>query len=146
MSIKNSLGIGIILLLALISGVTLTPFPLFKMIFQLTFPLFFIGSFSFMISTLVRNGNATAVIMVIVGLFFFFAADALYESRWNLFHNPFIFSTNINDFIWAETTFYNRLYMLIGSILAVLFGLRNLQKREWFVWIYYFRLFWWYLS
>jgi len=123
----------ILFFLALISSITLTSFPLLVMIFQLMFPLLFLGAIAFMFSTLVRNGNATAVLMVIFGLFFFFAADALSESRWNLFHNPFSTPSEIKIFIRLEITFYNRLYMVVGSILSVLFGLRNLQKREWFV-------------
>lgn len=130
-----TLGVTLVILfiLALISSITLTAVPFIKMIFHLSFPLIFLCSIAFMFSTIVRNGNATAVIMVIIGLFFFFGADMLRESRWNLFHNPFSIPSNANAFIWLETTLYNRIYLVVGSILAVLFGLRNLQKREWFV-------------
>jgi len=130
-----TLGMTMLILffLAIISSVALTTFSIATMIFQLSFPLFFVGSLAFMFSTITRNGNATAVIIVIIGLMFFFAAEALYGSRWNLFHNPFSVPAQVNAFIWAKTTFYNRLYMLVGSILAMLMGLRNLQKREWFV-------------
>jgi len=131
--IMLALTLAVLFMLAILCSITLTTVPLFSMLFQQMFPLLLICSASFMISTFVRNGTASAVIMIIIGLFFFFGADALYESRWNLFHNPFNIPSDVNAFTWSETTFYNRLYMVVGSILAILLGLRNLQKREWFV-------------
>ena len=120
----------ILILLAMITGLSLTPVPVFKMIFQLMFPLTFICTLSFMFSTIVKNGNATAVIVACFGLFFFFAADFVEGSKWNLFHNPFSIPSDSSGYIWMETTIYNRIYLVVGAIISVLFGLIMLQKRE----------------
>jgi hypothetical protein len=35
--------------------------------------------------------------------------------------------------LWAETTFYNRLYLILGSVVTTLFALLRLQNREKFI-------------
>ncbi len=40
----------------------------FEMAGQLMFPLFFIGALAFMLSTLIKNGNGTAVVIVLIGI------------------------------------------------------------------------------
>ncbi|MBD3290751.1 hypothetical protein GF337_18235 [candidate division KSB1 bacterium] len=124
---------AILIVLAFLSSLSLTPIPVFSMTFQLMFPLAFICAFSFMFSTIVKNGNATAVIVACFGLFFFFGADPLEGSKWNLFHNPFSIPSNSSGYIWMEITLYNRIYLVVGAIIFVLFGLIMLQKRERFV-------------
>ncbi len=37
---------------------------------QVMFPVLFLGMMAFMLSTVVRNGNGTAVVMIIFGLIF----------------------------------------------------------------------------
>ncbi|NOZ60373.1 MAG: hypothetical protein GXO74_01690 [Calditrichaeota bacterium] len=122
----------ILLILALLSSVALIPISVFSMVYQLMFPIFFIGCAAFMISTMVRNGNGTAVAMVIIGLFFWIGTGFL-PDKFNLFLNPFSVPSNVNEAVWADTTFNNRLYIFIGTIISVLVGLIMLQKREKFV-------------
>ena len=124
-----------ILLLALgwLSSFALVRIPVFEMSFQLMFPIFFIGSLAFMFSTLIKNGNGTAVVMVIIGVGFLIAAEPLEDSAWNIFHNPFDLPRDMNQVIWAEVSLKNRLYLLVGLILSNLYGLFNLQSRERFV-------------
>jgi len=123
----------ILFILSLISNLALLPYSVFYMMFQLMFPLLFVLSFSLMLSTLVKNGNAAAIILILIGLVYFFGGEYFQESRWNLFHNPFLSFTDVNTLIWQETTFYNRLYMVIGTILCILMAMYNLQKREAFI-------------
>ena len=111
----------------------LTPFPIVSMIFQLMFPVFFIGSLSFMFSTLIRNGYGTAVMMVIIGFIFWIMSANLLESKWNIFLNPFRIPERVNDTIWNDIIFKNRIYLICATILSVLYGLLNLQKREKFL-------------
>jgi len=54
-----------LLMLGLVSQAALTTFPLFSMVFQLLFPLFFLGCLAFMFSTLTRNGYGTAAVIII---------------------------------------------------------------------------------
>lgn len=120
----------ILFLLSIISSISLTPVPVFKMTWQLMFPLTFICALAFMVSTIVKNGNATAVIVACFGLFFFFGAEFMEGSKWNLFHNPFSIPSDSSGYIWMETTLYNRIYLVAGAIICILFGLIMLQKRE----------------
>jgi hypothetical protein len=125
--------IFLLFLLALFCRVGLADFSVGSMLFHLMFPILFIGSFGFMISALTRSGNSTAVIMVAVILFFWFASSSLEESSWNLFHNPFKTVEELESLLWSRTSLYNRIYLFVASVLAVMFGLLRLQKREKFV-------------
>lgn len=120
-----------LVILSVLSSLAMAPVPVGSMVFQLMFPIFFLGCLSFMFSTLIRNGNGTAVVMVTIGMIFWIAADPLSESKWNLFLNPF--STQSNPAVWAAIVLKNRIYLSVGSILTGLYGMLNLQKREKFI-------------
>lgn len=124
---------GITVLLSLISTITFVSVYILEMSFQLMFPLFFFGSLAFMFSSLIRNGNGTAAIVVIIILAIWISSGFLQESKWNVFLNPFEIPADIDPMIWFEMVFYNRLYLLVGTILAILLGLFNLQKREQYI-------------
>ncbi|MCB0281598.1 MAG: hypothetical protein KDF60_03385 [Calditrichaeota bacterium] len=119
--------------LSFLSIYTIISVPVFEMAMHLMFPVFFLGCLSFLISTLVRNGNGTAAIMVLIGLVFWISAGIFEDSKWNIFLNPYDFPRDVYISVWDETVFYNRLYLAIGSVLAVLGGLFRLQKRERFI-------------
>ena len=91
------------------------------------------GGSAVCLSTLVRNGNATAVIMVVIGLFLLILADELDESKWNIFLNPFNTPRDLNEIVWREIIRQNRIIMGIGSLVLILLGLLNLQRREKFL-------------
>jgi ABC-type transport system involved in multi-copper enzyme maturation permease subunit len=111
----------------------LISFPIVKMILQLMVLVLFVSALGFCISTIVKNGNATAVIMVIVGLALLILSDELDESKWNIFLNPFNTPGNINEIVWREIIRQNRIIMGIGSLVLMLLGLLNLQRREKFL-------------
>jgi hypothetical protein len=123
----------IMVIFSTLSSFILVRVPVFNMVYHLMFPVFFIGSLAFMLSTIVRNGNGTAVIVVIIGLAFWISSAWTGASKWNLFLNPFNIPQDINEVIWADVVFKNRMYLTVGIVLAVLYGLFNLQKREKFV-------------
>ncbi len=123
----------LLIILSLISSFALTVVPVLNMVFQLMFPIFFLGSLAFAISTMVKNGNGTAVIMVIIGIIFWISSGILEESEWNIFLNPFFLPGEMNEAIWNTVITNNRLYLLAGTILSILYGLMNLQNREKFV-------------
>lgn len=116
-----------------LSAFAIMPVPILEMTFQLMFPIFFLGSLAFMLSTLIRNGNGAAVVMVIIGVAFWIASDIIDHSKWNIFLNPFDMPSDLNEAIWADITMNNRIYLTVGSVLSILWGLLNLQKREKFV-------------
>jgi ABC-type transport system involved in multi-copper enzyme maturation permease subunit len=111
----------------------LISFPIVKMILQLMVLVLFVSALGFCISTIVKNGNATAVIMVIVGLALLILSDELDESKWNIFLNPFNTPGDINEIVWREIIRQNRIIMGIGSLVLLLLGLLNLQRREKFL-------------
>jgi len=124
---------ALLLVLAVFCRLTLADFSITSMIFHLMFPVIFLSSFGFMASTITRSGNGTAVIMVVVILFFWIGGEGLVDSRWFLFHNPFTQTDAFETVLWAETTLYNRMYLIIGSVIATMFGLLRLQQREKFI-------------
>jgi hypothetical protein len=124
---------GIIFFLSLLSTLIFVPVNILEMSLQLMFPILFLGSLAFMFASLIRNGYGTAAILVIVIIAIWFSSGFLDESKWNVFLNPFYVPSDIDPMIWFEMIFYNRLYLLVGTILAILLGLFNLQKRERFI-------------
>lgn len=111
----------------------LTPFPVFQMSWQLMFPVLFLGSLAFLVSTMVKNGNGTAVVMIIIGVLLMMFAEALDRTQWNVFHNPYSIPDKMNEMIWAQISQKNRLFLAVSSIIFFLGGLTNLQKRETFL-------------
>lgn len=122
-----------LVVLGFLTTLALIPIPIFEFSMQLMIPIFFLGSLGFMLSTVVRNGAGTAAIMVIIGLIFWILAGILEENEWNIFLNPYDVPDNLNDVMWQELLFYNRLYLIIGTILTILAGIFKLQNREKFI-------------
>lgn len=119
--------------LSMLARFILIDFSLWAMVSQLMVVVLFIGSLSFMLSSLVKNGNGTAVIVVIIGLLFFIFNQPLEKSMWNIFLNPFKNYSGVEALIWQETVTKNRIFMLSASAVFMLFGLLNLQNREKFL-------------
>ncbi len=97
------------------------------------FPIYFLGSLAFLFSTIIKNGNGTAVVMVIIGVGLLIISGILERTMWNIFLNPFDIPNRLNEMIWQEITMKNRIFLAVGTILFVLYGLFNLQKREKFI-------------
>ena len=119
--------------LVLLCRITLADFPVWRMVYHVMMPLIFLGSLAFFLSAQTTSGNVTAVILVIFLLFFWVLGDEIQSSSWYLFHNPFRSVEALRSTLWAETTFYNRLYLILGSAIATLFALLRLQNREKFI-------------
>ena len=119
--------------LVLLCRITLADFPVWRMVSHVMMPVIFLGSLAFFISAQTTSGNVTAVIMVIFLMFFWVLGDEIQNSSWYLFHNPFRSAEALMSVLWAQTTFYNRLYLILGSVVATLFALLRLQKREKFI-------------
>ena len=111
----------------------LLPFSVFEMSYQLMFPVFFLGTLAFLVSTMVKNGNGTAVVMIIIGVIVLIMADSLDRTQWNVFHNPYSIPNQMNEMIWQQISQKNRLFLMVCSVIFLLGGLTNLQKREKFL-------------
>ena len=123
----------IMLTFTLLSSLLIVKFNIINMTTQVMIPVIFLGMMAFMLSTLVRNGNGTAVIMIIFGVFFLILQDPLYRSQWNVFLNPFNIPSRVNETTWAIIVMKNRIILVTATILFLLAALYNLQKREKFV-------------
>ena len=123
----------VLLILSFISTLALVPVSSFTMAFQLMYPIFFMGSLGFMFSTLIRNGSGAAAVMIIIGLIVWISSGILETNKWNIFLNPYDMPDSLSQLMWIEMLFYNRLYLIIGAILAILAGLYRLQNREKFI-------------
>lgn len=130
-----TIGIAGVILIVLgnLANLTLYRFSLLPMIGQVLFPITFLSSLGFMLSTLIKNGNGTAIVLVIISFIFLIFAEPLEYSAYNIFLNPFSEPRDMSEFIWASIIYKNRLYLLILSTLCLLYGLFNLQFREKFV-------------
>ena len=111
----------------------LSPVNIFEITWNVMFPIYFLGSLAFLFSTIIKNGNGTAVVMVIIGVVLLILSEALSRTMWNIFLNPFSIPDRLNEMIWKDITMKNRIFLAVGSLLFVLYGLFNLQKREKFI-------------
>jgi len=111
----------------------LAPVNIFELTWNVMFPIYFLGSMAFLFSTIIKNGNGTAVVMVIIGVLLLIISGALNRTMWNIFLNPYSIPNRLNEMIWQEITLKNRIFLAVGSLLFVLYGLFNLQKREKFI-------------
>lgn len=126
----------ILVIFAYVARLLLYPVNVYEMAAQLIFPMLFFGNLAFMFSTITRNGNGTAVIMIILGLVLFIfmkSNNQMVNSFWNIFLNPFSIPGNIHPMIWQNIILKSRLFLLIGSTVWLMVGFLNLQKREKFV-------------
>jgi hypothetical protein len=123
----------IMLVFTLTSSLLIVKFQFVKMTVQVMVPVIFLGMMSFMLSTVIRNGNGTAVIMIILGILFLILQNLLRKSQWNVFLNPFQTTWDVNETTWAIIVAKNRIILVTLTILFFLAALFNLQKREKFM-------------
>jgi len=123
----------IMLVFTFLSSVLIVKFRFPEVTTQVMIPVIFLGMMGFMLSTVIRNGNGTAVVMIIFGLFFLILGDPLRKSQWNVFLNPFNPAYDVNETTWAIITLKNRIILITGTIICLLTALYNLQKREKFM-------------
>ena len=124
---------ALLLLLATFCQLALADFSIAAMLFHLMFPILFLSCAGLMIATLLRSGNGAAALLVTLVLISWIATEPLDGSRWNLFYNPFKPVAELDTLLQTSTTFYNRVYLIVGSALATLFALLRLQQREKFM-------------
>ncbi len=123
----------IMTLMTIFSVIMVVHIPVFQLVYQVMHPLIFIASLSFLFTTLIKNASGAAVVMVLIGLFFWIMSGVLEYSKWNIFLNPFNIPSEISYNIWLNIVFQNRVMLVTGSVISLLWTLLNLQKREKFV-------------
>jgi hypothetical protein len=128
-----SLVFIIILAFAWLASILLYEIRIIEMTYQLMYPVVFMGSMAFMFSTLIKNGNGTAVVMVLIGVALIILQSAIERTQWNVFLNPFEIPDNMNLVIWDKLISKNRIFLGVSIVVFILYGLFNMQKRERFV-------------
>jgi hypothetical protein len=123
----------IMLTFTMLSSVFIVKFRIINMTLQVMLPVTFLGVMAFMLSTVIRNGNGTAVVMIVFGIIFMILSDSLRTSQWNVFLNPFNVPRDVNETTWAIITMKNRIILITGTIIFMLAAMYNLQKREKFM-------------
>lgn len=104
--------------------------PPLQLTLQVMVPSLFIGMLCFMLSTMIRNGNGTAVMIIVIGLILFLLNSILGVNKWNVFLNPFDVPLDKNPEIFYNTLFDNRLIILVATFIFLLTGLYKTQNRE----------------
>ena len=128
-----AIALLIMLAFTFLSSILIVKFRVVYVTFQVMLPVLFLGMMAFMLSTVIRNGNGAAVVMIIIGMFFLILQEPLLRSQWNVFLNPFDPPWDVNETTWAIITLKNRIILITGTILFLLAALFNLQKREKFM-------------
>jgi hypothetical protein len=123
----------IMLVFTFLSSVLIVKFRIINMTAEVMAPVIFLGVMAFMLSTIIRNGNGTAVVMIVFGLIFLLLSGTLSRSQWNVFLNPFNVPRDLNEVSWSIITFKNRIILICGTIVFLMAALYNLQKREKFM-------------
>lgn len=125
----------LLVLFAAAASVLMYPLNPAGMALQLMFPVWFAGNLAFLFSTIIRNGNGTAVIVIILCIAWFILGktDWIAHICWDILLNPYASPENTPPALWQNTLLKNRIFLLTGSIVWILAGLSNLQRREKFV-------------
>jgi hypothetical protein len=118
------------LLISMLLKYAFLSFNIFSMTVSVFFPLAFLGLLTFFLSTVLKSGNATAAVIIIMGVIFLILSDELDESYWNIFFNPYGQPSDVSDMVWHSLTNKNRIFLGVGSVVFLLGGMMNLQKRE----------------
>ena len=121
----------ILVVYAFLARILLYPVSPFIMAGQLMLPVTLFGNLAFLYSTLIRNGNAAAVMSVLTVILAMILGNIqLVENKvWDVTINPYEEPENINAAIWSLTLLKNRILMAVASIVFLMSGLLGLQNR-----------------
>ena len=121
----------ILVVYAFLARILLYPVSPFLMAAQLMIPVMLFGNMAFLYSTLIRNGNAAAVLSVLTVIVALVLSNVeMVENKmWDVTINPYEEPENINAAIWGLILLKNRLMMVIAGIIFLMSGLLGLQNR-----------------
>lgn len=125
-----SLVFVLLILFAALGSYLLYPIEPVRLAAQLLFPVCFLGSLAFLLSTKIKNGNATAVVMVILGFFLTIFSEIVEDTLWDIFLNPFGSPRQYTELAFQQIVWKNRVFLSVGSLVFILGALLNLQNRE----------------
>ncbi|MFA9388877.1 MAG: hypothetical protein ACERKD_03670 [Prolixibacteraceae bacterium] len=109
---------------------TFLSFSVFEMVYQVFYPLAFLGLLTFLLSTVLKSGNATAAVVIILGIVLLIMSDSISRTFWNIFFNPYAVPSDVSEMAWQSITTKSRVFLGAGAMVFLLGGLMNLQRRE----------------
>lgn len=119
--------------LVIAMNVAILSFPVLPMVLSLMPLMLFVGVFGFSLSTIIKNGMGAAAILIILGVVLMIVFEGNGLISWNIFLNPYHEHSRLNQVVWEEMLLKNRIFLLAASVVFLLLGLFNLQKREKFL-------------
>lgn len=121
----------ILVVYAFLARILLYPVAPFSMAAQLMIPVMMFGNMAFLYSTLIRNGNAAAVLSVLTVILAIILGNIpLVENKvWDVTINPYEEPENINAAIWSVILLKNRIFMIVAAVVFLMSGLLGLQNR-----------------
>ncbi len=108
-------------------------FRILPMVFQLMPLMLFAGTLGFALSSIVKNGMGAAVLYIILGVVLMIVFENNSDTFWNIFLNPYDDTSTLNAIVREEMLMKNRIFLLSASVIFVLVGLFQLQRREKFL-------------
>lgn len=96
-------------------------------------PALFIGGMTFYFSVKFRSGLAAVTLVLIAILFILMMSDAIDDTRYFLFFNPYDVPRELDPETWNIWMWQNRIAVVSLGILMYFFGLRGLEARERFL-------------
>lgn len=125
-----AITIIVLVLIAELLRFTFLSFSVVGMIYQVLYPLAFLGFLTFLLSTVLKSGNATAAVVIILGIVLLILSENIERSFWNVFFNPYGIPSDVSEMAWSSLTAKSRVFLGTGAIVFLLGGLMNLQRRE----------------
>ena len=121
----------ILVVYAFLARILLYPVQPFSMALNLMLPVILFGNLAFLYSTLIRNGNAAAVLSVLTVILALVLGNLpIVENKvWDVTINPYEEPENINAAIWSVILLKNRILMVVAAIIFLMSGLLGLQNR-----------------
>ncbi len=98
--------------------------------FNAFIPAFLMVSLTFFFSVLCRSSNAAGMLAMGFLVLAFLTADSFQDTPYYLFMNPFEQPLGLDESIWAEQVFFNRIGVAAIGVLSVFFALRRMEQRE----------------
>ncbi len=100
-------------------------------LWHLIFPLMVLSNLGFLFSTLTRSGNATAAILVVIGIALYILREAVASSMWNILINPYPYPVDERALsVWLATLKNHKLLCIGLSLASFMWALISLQNRE----------------
>ncbi len=120
----------ILLLLSVLADVLFCPIYIFEMTTHLIAPVTFFAALAFLLSTIVKGGNGTAVLFIFLIVVLMIIGQIFDTTMWNVFIDPYLERDSIHPAVWETTMVNSRLFLYVSSFAFVLISLMNLQSRE----------------